>query len=187
MQVAGEGSSRLESDAPVCWSLGDCAGSRRGAVGSSGRIARIRGNLPSNTGRLFGVDRGRHRAGASRRSITTREALVARGSRVRRCGSAGDQSGCGTLVQRHSVLLAGVTPAEYSPRRGLPVVGDCSVENDTSITPQAATRAAGPPGDRFGTLAALAHSRRESRRPGGRHRRAPGFPDRWAGSRREGI
>ena len=47
--------------------------------------------------------------------------------------------------------------------------------------------AAEPPADRFGTLASPAHSRRESWRSGGRHRPAPGFRDRWAGSRTETI
>src|SRR6476469_6152143 len=49
------------------------------------------------------------------------------------------------------------------------------------------TRAAEPPADQFGTLALPAHNQRESRRLGGRHRPAPGFPDRWAGSRTETI
>jgi hypothetical protein len=49
------------------------------------------------------------------------------------------------------------------------------------------TPAAAPPADRFGTLALPAHSRRESRRSGGRHRPAPGFRDHWAGSRTETI
>ena len=47
--------------------------------------------------------------------------------------------------------------------------------------------AAEPPADQFGTLALPAHSQRESRRLGGRHRPAPGFPDHWAGSRTETI
>src|SRR5712671_6638467 len=49
------------------------------------------------------------------------------------------------------------------------------------------TRAAELPADQFGTLALPAHSQRESRRLGGRHRPAPGFPDHWAGSRTETI
>ena len=49
------------------------------------------------------------------------------------------------------------------------------------------TRAAEPPADQFGTLALPAHSQRESRRLGGRHRPAPEFPDHWAGSRTETI
>jgi hypothetical protein len=57
----------------------------------------------------------------------------------------------------------------------------------TSSTRERTNRAAEPPADRFGTLALPAHSQRESRRLGGRHRPAPGFPDRWAGSRTETI
>ena len=43
------------------------------------------------------------------------------------------------------------------------------------------------PADQFGTLALPAHNRQESRRSGGRRRPAPGFADRWAGSRTETI
>ena len=56
-----------------------------------------------------------------------------------------------------------------------------------SPTRERTNRAAEPPEDQFGTLASLAHSQRESRRLGGRHRPAPGFPDHWAGSRTETI
>src|ERR1017187_8238712 len=49
------------------------------------------------------------------------------------------------------------------------------------------TLAVEPPADRFGTLALPAHSQREARRLGGRHRPAPEFPDHWAGSRTETI
>jgi hypothetical protein len=88
-------------------------------------------------------------------------------------------SGAGRVLRDDAMLvngldLAGARPRKNWPRR-LPAEGPCL------------TRAAEPPADQFGTLALPAHSQRESRRSGGRHRPAPGFADHWAGFRREAI
>jgi len=76
-------------------------------------------------------------------------------------------------------LMILATPPAYIQSiwfsRLAPVLGPCL------------TRAAEPPADQFGTLAWPAHSQRESRCLGGRHRPAPGFPDHWAGCRTETI
>src|SRR5207253_855048 len=67
------------------------------------------------------------------------------------------------------------------------MAGTTRLELATSAVTACLTRAAEPPADQFGTLALPAHSQRESRRLGGRHRPAPEFPDHWAGSRTETI